>query len=44
MLYKLDNNLHIKAQKNIILPDGFTILNLNAFELDEADNVYLAGD
>lgn len=44
ILYKLDHNLNIKLQKNIIVPDNFNIINLNAFELDNTDNVYVAGD
>jgi hypothetical protein len=43
-VYKLDTNLVIKAQKSISFPNSFNIFNLNAFELDNADNIYLAGD
>ncbi len=44
ILFKLDSNLNIKAQRNITFPNGFIIFNLNAFETDDDDNVYLAGD
>ncbi len=43
-LYKLDSNLTIKAQRSIHFPNNFCIFNLNAFELDDAGNVYMAGD
>jgi len=42
--YKLDSNLVVKAQRTISLAGSFTIFNLNVFELDEAGNLYLAGD
>ncbi len=41
---KLDANLVVKAQKNITIPNGFFISNINAFELDESSNLYFAGD
>lgn len=44
LLYKLDSNLNIKLQKTISFPNNFNIFNLNCFELDKYDNVYLAGD
>ena len=44
ILYKLDNNLNIKSQKNIVIPGNFYIASINAFALDDIDNVYLAGD
>jgi hypothetical protein len=44
IVYKLDTNLNIKAQKSISFPNNFSIFSLNAFEVDEDDNVYLAGD
>lgn len=44
ILYKLDHNLNVKAQRSITLPGNFNIVSLNAFELDESDNVYFAGD
>jgi hypothetical protein len=44
ILYKLDNNLNIKSQKTIVVPGNFNIASLNAFELDNRDDVYLAGD
>lgn len=43
-LYKLDEHLHIKAQKTLSFPNGYVVFNLNCFELDEDNNVYLAGD
>ncbi len=44
ILYKLDHNLNIKSQKTIIGPGNFNIISLNAFELDNSGNIYLAGD
>ena len=44
LLYKLDSNLNIRVQKTISFPKGFNIFNLNCFEVDKSDNVYLAGD
>ena len=44
IVYKLDANLVVKAQKTITFPNGFNIINLNAFETDRSNNVYLAGD
>ncbi len=44
IVYKLDANLNITAQKNIGFPNGFIINNVNAFELDDLSNVYFAGD
>ncbi|NOT49758.1 MAG: T9SS type A sorting domain-containing protein [Chitinophagaceae bacterium] len=43
-LYKLDEHLHIKAQKILSFPNGYSVFNLNCFELDDNNNVYLAGD
>jgi Secretion system C-terminal sorting domain len=43
-IYKLDSNLVVKAQRTISLADTYTIFNLSVFELDEAGNLYLAGD
>jgi Secretion system C-terminal sorting domain len=43
-VYKLDSDLNVKSQKNINFPNSFNIFNLNAFELDYYDNIYLAGD
>jgi hypothetical protein len=43
-LYKLDANLQIIKQKNIDLSGGFSISSVNAFETDENDNLYLAGN
>jgi hypothetical protein len=43
-VYRLDGNLVVRKQTTISFPNGFTIINLNAFETDRANNVYLAGD
>jgi Secretion system C-terminal sorting domain len=43
-IYKLDTNLVVRGQKRISFPNNFSIFNINAFELDESDNVYVAGD
>ena len=43
-IYKLDTNLVETARKTIAFPNSFNIFNLNAFEMDKADNVYFAGD
>lgn len=43
-LYKLNANLEILGQRNISFPGSFSIINLNAFELDEDGNIFLAGD
>ena len=43
-IYKLDSNLVVKAQRTISFAGSYTIFNLNVFELDEAGNLYLAGD
>ena len=44
IVYKLDGNFVVKAQRTIAFPNGFNIINLNAFETDKSNNVYLAGD
>ncbi len=44
ILYKLNSNLEVVTQRTISFPNDYNIFNLNAFELDGADNVYLAGD
>jgi|CXWL01.1.fsa_nt_gi hypothetical protein len=44
IIYKLDSNLVVKAQRSISFPNSFNIFNLNAFELDALGNVYVAGD
>ncbi len=44
IIYKLDTNLNVKAQKSIVLPNSFSIFSMNAFEIDENDNLYFAGD
>lgn len=43
-IYKLDSNLVVKAQRTISFTGSYSIFNLNVFELDEAGNLYLAGD
>ncbi|HEV7783044.1 MAG TPA: T9SS type A sorting domain-containing protein [Chitinophagaceae bacterium] len=43
-VYKLDVNLHMVSQRNISFPNGYTVYNINAFEIDEQGNVYFAGD
>jgi Secretion system C-terminal sorting domain len=43
-VYQLDSNLNIKAQRDIAFPNSFNVFNMNAFELDNAGNVYFAGD
>ena len=43
-VYKLDGNLVVKAQRTIAFPNGYNIINLNSFEVDKSNNVYLAGD
>lgn len=43
-LYRLNSNLSIVAQRTISFPGNYFILNLNAFEIDDEGNVYLAGD
>lgn len=43
-IYKLDSNLIVREQRNISFPNNFNIINLNAFELDNTGNVYVAGD
>jgi hypothetical protein len=44
IVYKLNSNLVVTTQRVIALPNGFNIINLNAFETDHSNNVYLAGD
>lgn len=44
ILYKLDSNLVVKALRNISFPNNFNIFNLNVFELDRNNNIYVAGD
>lgn len=43
-VYRLDTNLVLLNQRTISFPGGYEIFNLNAFEIDDADNVYFAGD
>ena len=44
IMYKLDANLNVTAQRSIELPNGFVIYNAGAFEIDKANNVYVTGD
>ncbi len=44
IVYKLDANLHLLTQRNIQFPNGYTVYNVNAFEIDAQGNVYFAGD
>ena len=44
IIYKLDANLNISAQRTIEFPNNFYIYNISSFELDDINNVYLAGD
>jgi Secretion system C-terminal sorting domain len=44
IIYKLDANLNVTAQRSIEFPNSFFIYNISAFELDNIDNVYFAGD
>ena len=44
IVYKLDANLNVTAQRNIQFPNSFYIYNISAFELDNIGNVYFAGD
>lgn len=43
-IYKLDANLRIASQRTITFPNGFSIYNIGAFEVDSEANVYFAGD
>lgn len=43
-VYRLNSNLQVAAQRNISFPGAYTISSLNAFEIDDDGNVYLAGD
>ncbi|MBS1653887.1 MAG: hypothetical protein JSU05_03505, partial [Bacteroidetes bacterium] len=43
-IYKLDTNLNIIKQKLISIPNGFGIYSVNAFDVDEDNNIYLVGD
>lgn len=43
-LFKLDSNLNVRSQKVISFEGGYSVFNLNAFKLDDNDNIYLAGD
>ncbi len=44
ILYKLNNQLEIQSQRSISFGPDFSIVNLNAFEVDRNNNIYLAGD
>jgi hypothetical protein len=43
-IFKLDSNLVVRSQRTITFPGGFSVFNMNAFKVDENDNVYVAGD
>lgn len=43
-IYKLDANLQVSMQRSLSFPDQLTVYNMNAFEIDEAGNLYFAGD
>jgi hypothetical protein len=43
-VYKLNASLEISAQIIITVPGDFSITSLNAFELDDDANIYIAGD
>ena len=43
-VYRLNANLQVQSERLITLPGDFAITSLNAFEIDEEGNVYLAGD
>ncbi|MFN8290337.1 MAG: T9SS type A sorting domain-containing protein [Chitinophagaceae bacterium] len=43
-VYRLNANLDIVAQRTLTFPGSYSIINLNAFEIDDNGNVYLAGD
>lgn len=44
IVYRLNGNLDIAAERTISFPNDFNITSLNAFEIDGDGNVYLAGD
>lgn len=43
-VYRLNAALQVVSEQLIMLPGNYAIINLNAFEIDEEGNVYLAGD
>lgn len=43
-VYRLNSNLDIVTQRTLTFPGDYAIINLNAFEIDDDGNVYLAGD
>lgn len=43
-IYKLNSQLNILAQQTISFPNNFSIVNINDFQVDGSNNVYLAGD
>ncbi len=43
-VYRLNSNFDILSQRTITFPGDYAIINLNAFEIDDDGNVYLAGD
>lgn len=44
VIYKLDSNMVVRGERNISFPGNFNIISLNAFEIDNAGNIYVAGD
>lgn len=44
IVYKLNSQLEILAQRSITFTGDFSIINLNVFEVDRNNNLYLAGD
>ncbi len=43
-VYKLNTSLQLVKQKVITLTENYQLTAINAFEIDESGNVYLAGD
>lgn len=43
-VYRLNAALQVLSERIIVIPGDYAIINLNAFEIDEDGNVYLAGD
>ena len=42
--FRLNSNLEVVAQRTLVFPGDYAVINLNAFEIDEDGNVYMAGD
>lgn len=43
-VFRLNGNFDIQAQRTFVFPGDYSIINLNAFEIDRNGNLYLAGD